>query len=155
MPVCGSQYATHCYAVIACRRVSFTLLSGMLICACRWLLVREEPALPRRYLSGRHTCPLLLGVKAETGNRRPGGPPPQRQSRGYGAPRGDYNERPAPEMRPGVHCAQALPALSLLSCTLDWKEVGFSACCSGVEAAGVLDVLMLVRPGHYLRLNAW
>ena len=33
---------------------------------------------------------------------RPGGaPPPRRQSRGYGAPQGGYEERPAPEMRPG------------------------------------------------------
>ena len=35
---------------------------------------------------------------------RPGGaPPPRRQSRGYGAPQGGYDERPAPEMRPGGH----------------------------------------------------
>ena len=69
---------------------------------------------------------VAISAKHEAGVCRPGGPPPpRRQSRGYGAPQGDfgerqYSERPAPEMRPGEQCSN--------STCLPWSGTGDIGC---------------------------
>ncbi len=91
---------------------------------------------------------VAISAKHEAGVCRPGGPPPpRRQSRGYGAPQGDfgerqYSERPAPEMRPGEQCSN--------STCLPWSGTGDIGCSLYRQSpgTGTLGAFSCCRVSH-------